>query len=482
MPEWRAYWKNTEYRQLLWLMAVYVLVCFALAWRKCSVFGTDNGEIAYFHNMFWWTAKGRPFYCSGAGYTNFGLHAAFLWALFVPFYLLVPTLPTLFFLQSLMIGLTAMPIYLIARHLFQEHKIALILALAFLLFPPIVSQHVNQLEEPPLAAVFLLFTFYFYLRQDFKLFMLLAFVSCLGRENLPFAIAMFGLYSLIQRRGLKWIVAPPVLGALWFVFAVKVVIPFASGGHRYNPTTMFKYLGQTPQEIALNALSHPGLVVDYLLSEQNLTYLILLVQPIGWFLPAFSAASLMAFPDLAINMISDNAALKTIPWHYNVITGCFLFIGTIVSIEKLSDWLRRRWGGQPALVIAAVLLMLSLGHWFLWFNPQHYRALPHHEVLLRAIAAIPPDKSAITPLRLQAPFATREHYNNIGCFLNYPDFAGQFEYVLLDANERRYAPIVTQEFFDRFHRNPKYRLIFAEQNVFVFQRLGGESDWNIPVP
>ena len=56
----------------------------------------------------------------------------------------------------------------------------------------------------------------------------------------------------------------------------------------------------------------------------------------------------------------------------------------------------------------------------------------------------------------------------------------RFEYVILDANEQQFPPPITQEFFDSFHKNPNYRLIFAETNVFVFQRLGGESDWKIP--
>jgi hypothetical protein len=131
--------------------------------------------------------------------------------------------------------------------------------------------------------------------------------------------------------------------------------------------------------------------------------------------------------------------------------------------------------------MAVALLILSISHWFIWFNPQQYRKLPYHETLLRAIAAVPPDKSLLVPIRIMSHASLRDHCTNTSLFTSKRDSAEQFEYVILDANERQYAPIVTQEFFDSFDRNPKYKLVFTEQNVFVFQRLGGESDWKLPI-
>jgi hypothetical protein len=209
---------------------------------------------------------------------------------------------------------------------------------------------------------------------------------------------------------------------------------------------------------------------------------VLLFQPLGWVLPFLSPASLMALPDLALNTITDNNAMRVIPWHYNVVTGCFLFIGAIYGVQKLGQWLRARYGGRPELVMAGGLLVLSIAHWFLWFNPHEYRKLPHHNVLLGAIAVVPSEKSVLTPLRLQSRFGQRERFNNINQFTAHEDFAHQFEYVIMDANDRQYPPIITPEFFRKFYDNPNYRLLFHEQNVFVFQRLGGESDWKVPVP
>ena len=131
--------------------------------------------------------------------------------------------------------------------------------------------------------------------------------------------------------------------------------------------------------------------------------------------------------------------------------------------------------------MAAALLVLSLAHWQFWFSPQQHMKLPgKHDALMQALDQVPTEKSVIAPIRLISHIGRREHFHNLGLFAVNPDGAAQFEYVILDANERQYAPIITQDFFNSFYRNPNYKLIFSQENVFVFQRLGGESDWKIP--
>ncbi len=471
-----------EYRSLALLIGGYVLVFFALAWRKYAVFGTDSGDIGGFVWMLRGTIQGQCF-PHPIGASNFGFHPAFLWIQVLPFYYLFPTVPTLLFLQTLLLGLTAIPIYLIARHLMQQHWVALVLAAAFLLFPPIVSANLNQVEEPPLYAVYLLLAAYFFAKERFGLFMLFAAIACLGRETVPLAVAMFGVCSLILRRKKIWIFAPLVMGGTYFWFLISVLMPYFRYGLPWHAITLgfFSYLGDSPRAIVFNALTHPLVLTQHLLSQENLTYLVLLVQPLGWILPFFTPAWLMALPDLAINTLSTNGAFKVIPWHYNMITGCGLFVGAIYGVRKIGHWLRSRSGGNPELVMAVALLVFSIAHWFIWFNPQHYRRLPQHAALLRALDSIPPDKSLIAPLRLQGHIANREHYHNIGLFPLKPDCAAQFEYVILDANERQYQPMITREFFDQFYRNQNYQLLSQDDNVFVFRRMGKESDWKIPV-
>lgn len=471
-----------QHRPLATIIAIYVVVFFTLAFRKYSVFGWDSGDIGHFNNILWSTLHGRPYFNSSMQINFLGWHTTLLLSQLLPFYWLFPGVATMLFLQSAFLGISSVPMYLIARKVLNNHVAAVLLAVAFILFPPVVALNVNQFADIPFTIVYLLFAFYFFLEERFAMFILFAFIACLGRENVSLFIAMFGVYGFFLRRSKRWVIAPFGLGTIYFVLAMFVVMPYFRQGNQWHVTgRMFTYLGHTNYEITRNAVTHPELVLQHLFGEENIVFLITLTQPLAWALPFTSLASLIAAPELSLILLSDNSALKVIAWTYSSLTASFLFISSIYGVKRLSGWLEVRYGKQVYVpVIAACLVLLSLNHWYLWFVPQQYRRLPQHDSLVRALEAVPPGKSVLVPTRLQGHVGIREHWHSIMMFVERPAFAAQFEYVVLDANERQFPPIITQELFDRFQKTPNYRLIFAENNVFVFQRLGGESDWKIP--
>jgi len=479
------FWANRTpaERALIWFVVGYVALFFYLAKRSLDNFGRETGDVAIYTNLMWHMAQGHWFYiCPGWGESFFRYHAEFFWLFLTPFFKLFPSASTLLFLQTLSTGLAAWPVFLIARRLLANETAAALLGAAFTLLPPIVSQNVNQIHNGPFVLVPILFTYYFFIERRFGWFMLFCLLSCLNRENQALAVCMFGIWAIAERRNWKWAVSPVVFGIFYFWFTTRVVMLPSQGAKEWHVVGYFSYLGATPSEILHNALTKPSLIINHLLGSENIFFFVMLVQPLGWVLPFAHWSVLVGLPDGAGNLLSDNSALKVIAWHYNILTGTALFVSTLFSVKRLGGWLEKKYGssGGPTIVIAAGLLALSIAHWFLWFQPQQFRRLPYHDTMVRALAAVPPDKSLIAPLRLQGNIAARPHYHNIGLFDVYPAGAVEFEYVLLDANERQYLPTITQEFFDKFNKDPNYHLIFAENNVFVFQRLGGESDWKAP--
>jgi len=355
---------------------------------------------------------------------------------------------------------------------------AVILATAFILLPPVVSQNLNQVQEPSFLPVVLLFVFYYFLERRFGMFMLLAALAVLNRENVPLAVAMFGIWALLQRRPWKWVVTPIVFGAVYFWFVTFVAMPYFREGEKWHVAHMFAYLGTTTGEIFKNAALHPGLLFQHLFGADNERYFAFLVQPLGWVLPFLSPACLVALPDLAINLLSENTALKVIGWHYNLLTGSALFVSAVFAARRIGQWLRAKYGeGRYLPVIACGFLTLSVAHWFLWFQPRYLQELPYQQALVHAVEFVPKDASVLSSFRIQAHFSSRRRYDALSIFATQPAYAKTFEYVVLDANERQYPPLVTQQFYDSFHNDPGYKLVFVEDNVLIFQRidLGGGS-------
>lgn len=472
-------------RVLCVAVAVYVLLFFGLAKRCYEVFGYDSGGTAVFNNMMWNTLHGRPFHISALTtadarkpVNNLAIHAAYFWVFLVPVYFVAPDPRTLLFCQSLALGLAAWPAYRIARRVLEDDWAAVGMALALIMMPGVVSQNVNQIQEPCFLPVVLLFAIFFFLEQRFRAFLLTAFLACLNRENVPLAVMFFGAWALWERRRWPWVVAPVVLGAGYFAFVTWVAMPWFRGGEPWHVAKQFEHLGHGPVDIVRNIFVEPSRLFGHLFGELNLLYLAQLLIPLGGWLPLMHPSALLAVPDLAANLLSNNSALKVIAWHYHLTITPALFVSLLFAVRRLGlRWQQRRPGAHlPVLCFG--FLVLATAHWFLWFQPVMFRKLPYHDTLVKVVRLIPRDAAVLSSFRIQAHFSSRARYDAISLFENYPEYARTFEYVVLDANERRFPPFITREFFDSFYKNPEYELVFAENHVFVFRRRDGGR----PVP
>ncbi len=104
----------------------------------------------------------------------------------------------LLFFQSLMLTIAAWPFYLLAKHVLQNHRPALLAGIAFLIFPTIVSQHVNQIHDDQFGLPFLMLATYCFVTGRFRGFVIGMVLTCLGKESLTLTTAAFGVYALIE--------------------------------------------------------------------------------------------------------------------------------------------------------------------------------------------------------------------------------------------------------------------------------------------
>ena len=480
-----AIWK----RRVALFLAGYTLLFFWLAYRKFTFYTDNSADTSIITHGIWATLHGQLFPDYTLEMCYFGDHASYVLLTMLPIYWLVPTVPTLLFLQSLFIAVSGIPMFLIARRVLASSWAAFFIMAAFLMFPTVVSQHVNTIHDTQFIIVFLLGAFYFYQVERFGWFVLFAALSCLGKENVPLTVMVFGVYALLQRRHWKWVVTPLVLGAAAMVVVFKLIMPPLRAGKPYRSFGYFGALGQSPGEVLETLLSKPGLFFGTLFSPDRILFLIQLLQPLVIILPFLSLAVIFIAPDLLINLLVENAAPRVIQWHYNLTVAAFLFVAVIFSIRKVAGWLETRQGKAPyAVGIGVLLLCLSASQWILWFNPNDYRQPPQYEALRGALATVPENASVLVPQTMLANVANRWNFNTIQHWLFYrrptdPQRIFDFQYVIIDRNERpgRWAA-VPEEALKAFAASPNHELIYDNGNVVVFRRkgediLGGRPSW-----
>jgi len=467
-------------RPLLIFLVVYALVFFALAVRKFNVMNSNTGDMAAIVNSVWNTLHGRFFYCVYIGMSHFGVHVTPAILVALPFYAIVPSPYTLLLLQSLVIAAAGFPFFLLARKVLEDERAAWLMMIGFLFYPTIVTNHVNQIHWEYWALPYVVAAVYFFHERRFGPFVLFAALAMTGQESSPLTVAAFGIYGVICRRPAKWILTPILLALVYGLFVFKVAIPYFAGEHGYVVAHYFGDLGKTPGELIRTCLTEPWRVIGQMWNLDRGIYLLQMLQPVLW-IPALCAPEfVLVLPSLGINLLVNEPGFRVIAWHYNPTVGALLCVAALFGMRRLAKRANSRWDWAPGtLGMAFAVCVLCVSSWPLWLNQNDYKSRPEGETLRKAQSLVPPGKSVLTPITMMARFADRPAAlplmqfdpSHVMSDLWPREKMYTLDYILLDANERRFPmEVVTRDLVMSFYTNTNYRLILNENNVFVFRR------------
>ncbi len=375
---------NPQHFILFGLILLYVAVIFGFHVYRFNhyAYGFD---LAFYQQATWNTLHGRFLEVSATDFSNtiFGTDALLILALMAPFYALWQSPLMLLLIETIVVGLGALPVYLLARKRLGNSWAGLGFALVYLMLLSVQNSNLYELRERPMAMSFLLFAFYFYEERRFKTFIAFAVLALCCRPENGLVLIMLALYGFIkgwQRdSGWRFILGPLLLGAIWFGVVVYIIIPIASTGGIIALGENFP--GGSPQSALFTAITNPAkgfpaLFPDSSVLTGKLLYIPCLLLPM-LFLPLGSpSVLLMTLPPLALNLLST----RPIQWdawryHYQGSIIPWLMAGTIFTVEKLAKNARLKGYLKnktlPALV--GLVLLATISVWI--FGPKELRLL-----------------------------------------------------------------------------------------------------------
>jgi uncharacterized membrane protein len=209
-----------------------------------------------------------------------------------------------------------------------------------------------------------------------------------------------------------------------------------------------------------------------LLTGTNVLYLVVLLQPLLWVIPWRASEIVFMLPYLMINLLAGNPAMKNVGWHYNVTVGMFLIVASIFAVTKWGDVFGRKWEPLrlPSLW-AGLFLCLSVTSWTVWLNVSTLQPRQYHEAQLEAIQLVPNQSSVIAPETMVAHVSSREKFHTLLGLKHWGGSIDEYEYVVLDSNDRINEPLVDAVLVQQFVGSPSYRLVYNRMGVLVFQRV-----------
>jgi uncharacterized membrane protein len=304
--------------------------------------------------LFWYTVE-LPINPNGF---FFGIHFSPVLFLVLPVYMLFQSAATLLVLQSLVMALAAVPLYLIGLQETKNRKYALFFSILYLVYPPLLGVNLFDFHTQSFLPLFFFFAFYYFRNKRFLRYFFFTVLALSVVEFVPFIVIFFGLYglwigwkefkhsdeacgykSLFFNRTVVCSVLTIFLGVFWYMMARTVIFYF-------NPTVLpnpnWMQLGDplyNPSGLLWNVVSNPLRTAQLILSSagQKIAYSFGILAPVGF-------TSLLDLPVLLIGAPWFLAAfLSNYPPYYTAVgyqyvafVIPFIFISAVRGVKKFS--------------------------------------------------------------------------------------------------------------------------------------------------
>jgi uncharacterized membrane protein len=297
------------------------VVGYAALWSAVSIYrheglNSSGLDLAIYEQVIWNSSQGRLFASSIEVENLLGDHVSPI--LLVPAPLMwLPGDSTwwLLIFQSVALGSSAWPLFLLVRRSLAWRPWQLVLPLVWLAYPAL--GFINRFDFHPvaLAIPLLAWTCWFVSERRTTAATVTALLAMACREEVGIAVGSLALYAALRPETRKWGIRLAALGFFWSVFAITWLIPHIRG-EAPDALARYAWLGGDASSIVWNLLTQPSAVVSHLLAPARSAMLLFLFLPLG-FLPFLSPTRLAcALPSLLILMLSDHPSMNSIYFQY----------------------------------------------------------------------------------------------------------------------------------------------------------------------
>ncbi len=316
-----------------------------ILYRSFRIFTWDLG---IFNQAFWNTLHGRLlYYTADIGiYTTTGCYLAAHFSpillLILPFYAIWPSGEILLIIGTFAVAVGALPAYSIANYFLKNEKLAVILGVFYLLYPPLQGITLSGFSPESLMGTLFLFIVCYLVKADFKKLAIVVPLGLMAHEaSIPVItfIALYGMfhYRSAKSRGFQASLIILVTCTLYFFIAQYGRVFFGWTGqqslwHEWAP------LGATgTTDLPFKILQNPIGAGQALVSDgaAKLSYIALLLLP-ALFLPLLGLRGLIpAFPFLFIAMFSSYRLYYSLEGHYAAFVAPFIFLSFLHGLIRL---------------------------------------------------------------------------------------------------------------------------------------------------
>jgi len=311
-----------------------------LALRRYATYHNETFDLAFYTRMAWGMGRGDYYHPITNSYM-WGLHAS---PVLYPFGWLsrlhAPLVPLLLAAQAASTTAAAIPLARIAARRIGLPVAADIMAVAYLLYPPIATIATYEFHPGSLALFPLAMALDRADRRDLRGALPWLAAAAVCREDAALVAGLVGLAGVLNRRLARtqraWGVG--AFAALTTYFAVYFLVIAPSQLPRHGSLELhFGHTGaNTPAGLVVALFTHPVAMLRTMLVPVKVLYGVRLLAPVA-FLPVLAPRWLLpALVPFAINMVSQFPAAPQIHSHYSTLISPFVFAAAAHGAGRLA--------------------------------------------------------------------------------------------------------------------------------------------------
>jgi uncharacterized membrane protein len=193
-----AYW-------LALAIVVYFAVSLTLSWVRALDLDTTTWDQGIYQQALWSTAHGRPFWEAAdfetGGYGSLlQVHTVFLLYLLVPLYAAAPSEVTLFVVQSTVVALAAVPLYLLGRDVTGSGRWGLVAGVVYLAWAPVLAANLYDFHAEAFLPIELFSVVLLWSRARYGWGFAVGAVTFATIELAPVLLLFVGIFFLLPDR------------------------------------------------------------------------------------------------------------------------------------------------------------------------------------------------------------------------------------------------------------------------------------------
>lgn len=316
--------------------------------------GTSSYDLGLYDQGVWLLSRFDAPFVTLMGRNLIGDHTSFILVLVAPLYWLWPAVGTLLFVQSLMIGLGAVPVFLVARRRLESEAMALVLAVCFLLHPAVGWTNRENFHPDCFLAFFVGMTIYAALERKWRLYAVFLVLSLLVKEDVVLVLAPLGVWVALRRD--RRIGIATVVGSMVASMVAMYVIMRSLIGVPTRNTWRIPFGGV--RGVVRETIERPGNVIDHFRSDNRPFYVWQMTFPMAFAFLRRPSVALISALVIGTNILSTFWYQYHLEYHYSLIAVPAIVIGTAYALAGFERVWRRR--------LVALIAVTSVWSCLMW--------------------------------------------------------------------------------------------------------------------